>query len=201
MSKCVVIRGSSPTHTHPGPTHCLSRAGLSPLQSSAPGPLLKCILVWAELVGSIESPSESHTVCVPAWVTLKIVFALSHLQIALELERWRWVLTNWSCLLCISSFLEHSRFKECLQANIWQFIFKVSLWELICKFMCMVYVYSVESLCTNSASVCKLGHPCAFFRYFYLGVCHDFHSCYFLPLFLGFTLLWSCNDSSLFILM
>lgn len=47
--------------THPGPTHCLSRAGLSPLQSSAPGPLLKCIIVWAELVGSSESPTESHT--------------------------------------------------------------------------------------------------------------------------------------------
>lgn len=47
--------------THPGPTHCLNRAGLSPLQSSAPGPLLKCIIVWAELVGSSESPTESHT--------------------------------------------------------------------------------------------------------------------------------------------
>lgn len=53
-----------PTHQHTPRPHSLfqeGRAGLTPLQSSAPGPLLKCIIVWAELVGSSESPTESHT--------------------------------------------------------------------------------------------------------------------------------------------
>lgn len=46
---------------HQAPPHCLSRAWLSPLQLLAPGLLLKCIIEWAELVGSSESSTESHT--------------------------------------------------------------------------------------------------------------------------------------------
>lgn len=47
--------------TYTRPPHCLSRAWLSSLQLLAPGLLLKCIIEWAELVGSSESPTESHT--------------------------------------------------------------------------------------------------------------------------------------------
>lgn len=55
------LQSIHPTLPRTHPIHCLSRAGLSPLHSPAPGPLLKCIIVWAELVGSSESPTESHT--------------------------------------------------------------------------------------------------------------------------------------------
>ena len=156
---CRVIRGSSPctppsnrhthTHTQPSLTHCLSRAGLSPLQASAPGPLLKCIIVWAELVGSSESPAESHTQSLCSCMShTQIVFALSHSQIALELESRRWALTYWSCLFCVSSSLKHGSCKDCLHANTWSFVFKVKRWYLTWEFLwaCIHAVHSLISV-------------------------------------------------------
>lgn len=110
MSESEVIRNRCallhpPTHSHTcrqSPESLFEAGGAV----SPAGPSSGAMIVWAELVGSFESPSESYTrVCVPAWVTLWIVFALSRLQIALELQHCRNEFSNWSCPLRISIFL------------------------------------------------------------------------------------------------
>lgn len=130
MSEFAVLQGpihtpNPPTHTQRGPFYCLSRAGSSPLQASPPGPLLKYIIVWAELVGSSESPSESHTEFVFVHESHSRLFLL---YLTWKLPSSRGTGDKQSCLLCISSFLEHRSFKGCLQANISQFVFKLKLY-------------------------------------------------------------------------
>lgn len=102
-------------HTHIA-SHCWGRARqrlpCSPQSQGHYWSVWLCEPSWAELNwwAAVTHPL-SHTQSLCSCMThTQIVFALSHSKIALELERWRWALTDWSRLWCVSSFLKHATF-------------------------------------------------------------------------------------------